>query len=51
MEVVTEAAKVDGAAFDELSGSFRGALIRPADAGYTTSTAGSGTARSTGSRR
>ena len=33
MEVATEA-KVDGAAFDELSGSFRGELIRPADPGY-----------------
>ena len=34
MEVVTEAAKVDGAAFEELRGSFRGELVRPADAVY-----------------
>jgi hypothetical protein len=34
MEVVTDAAKVDGAAFEELSGSFRGELIRPSDAVY-----------------
>jgi hypothetical protein len=34
MEVVTDAAKIDGAAFDELSGSFRGELIRPSDAVY-----------------
>ncbi len=34
MEVGTEAAKVDGAAFEELSGNFRGRLIRPADAAF-----------------
>jgi FAD binding domain/Berberine and berberine like len=34
MEVVTDAAKVDGAAFEELGGSFRGELIRPGDAVY-----------------
>jgi FAD binding domain/Berberine and berberine like len=34
MEVVTDAAKVDGAALEELGGSFRGELIRPSDAVY-----------------
>ena len=34
MRTVIEVAKVDDAALDEFSGSFRGALIRPADAVY-----------------
>jgi FAD binding domain/Berberine and berberine like len=34
MEVVADAAKVDGAALEELGGSFRGELIRPSDAVY-----------------